>query len=1021
MKNIKSGSTKFGIARSFKLKLILSLFLIANAAVLHAQNTISGTVKDGKTNEVLVGASISVKGTTKTANTDFDGTFTIDAPNNAVIVVSYVGYENSEKPINGNQKLQFLLKSEDQLLKEVVVVGYGVQKKVNLTSAVSNVNSKAFENKPVTSASQALQGTVPGLVIQQGSSEPGQGTNINIRGIGTFQSGTYPLILIDGLIGSIDNINPNDIESVSVLKDASSTAVYGSRAANGVILITTKIGKKGKTRVSYDYLYGMQAPTNLPKYAQAWEYAELRNEALINSGLPAQYSPDQVNEFRKIGKGTVWLDEIYRETAPQSSHNLAFEGGSEKTVYHISVGHLDQRSLFEGNTDYGLKRNNARITINSKLSDKFTVVATAAYNGTTTKEHAYWTEWLIEQATRIPVIYPIKDKNGEYTLVSGSNSNPLARLSEGGMRTYQNDAIAGSISAEWSIIKDLKLKGFFGANLSNNNSHEFRKSIDYAPYKGGGDNESSVMDAFDRTLLLNSTLTLNYTKKTADNHNVSALLGASNESSERRWYQARKIGIPGNEFGVLGNGAITDEKNTFGSGEEWGINSFFARVNYSYKDKYLLESNVRMDGSSRFNSDNRWGTFPSFSAGWRISNEGFMEGIKTYVSNLKIRASWGQAGNQDIGLYKYLRTVNIATQAYSFRDHLANGAYFSETNPDITWETSEMTDIGIDAGFFNNKLSLTLDLYSKDTKNILVNSLPVPGIYGSGSPTQNVGAINNKGWEFSANYIFKTGKVNHSLTANLSDNVNEVTNDGGRTLISGTDVVTILKKGYPINSYYGLKSDGYFQNAQEVANGPKQTFNAAGAKPGDIRYVDRNRDGTINEADDRFILGNPFPRYNYGLNYAVDWNGIDFSFFIQGVGKRSMWIRGEAVEAFHNNNEGPLMDYHIDRWTPTNPNASYPRLTIGTESANNAAKSDFWIEDASYLRLKNIQLGYTIPERIIQQIGVSRFRAYITAQNLFTLTKLKAGYDPEINSPAALSGRVYPVTKVVAVGLNVNF
>ncbi|REG94787.1 SusC/RagA family TonB-linked outer membrane protein [Flavobacterium aquicola] len=1021
MKNKKPISSKFWIGISLKSRLILSFFLVANFAVLHAQNTISGKVRDSKTTENIIGATVSIKGTTEGTITDLNGTYTIKAPANAVLVVSYIGYENNEKAVNGAQTLNFLLKEEQNNLKEVVVVGYGVQKKANLTSSISTVSKEVFENKPVTNAAQALQGTTPGLVIQQGSNEPGQGTNINIRGIGTFQSGTYPLILIDGLVGSINDINPNDIENVSVLKDASSTAVYGSRAANGVILITTKMGKKGKTRVAYDYMFGFQAPTNMPKYAQAWEYAELRNEALINSGLPAKYAPDQINEFRKMGKGTIWLDELYRENAPQSSHNLSVEGGSETTTYHISVGHLDQRSLFEGNDEYGLKRNNARLSINSKLSDKFTVTASGAYNGTTTNEHAYWTEWLIEQATRIPVIYPVKDENGNYTLPSGSNSNALARLSEGGMRTFKSDGLMGSISAEWSIIKDLKLKGFFGANLSDNNSHEFRKSIDYAPYKGGGDNESSVKDAYDRTVLLNSTLTLNYNKKIGENHSFSGLLGLSDESSERRWFQARKIGIPGNEFGVLGNGEITDEANTYGSGEEWGIHSFFGRVNYAYKEKYLLEGNVRMDGSSRFASENRWGTFPSFSGGWRISKEEFMEPLKDYVSNLKLRASWGQVGNQDIGLYKYLRTVNIATQAYSFNDNVANGAYFSEANQDISWETSEMIDFGIDAGFFNNKLSFTLDLYSKDTKNILVNSLPVPGIYGSGSPTQNMGAINNKGWEFSVNYSFKTGKVNHSLTANLSDNVNEVTDDGGRSLISGYDVVTMLKKGQPINSYYALKSDGYFQNAQEVANGPKQTFNAAGAKPGDIRYVDRNGDGVINEAEDRFILGNPFPRYNYGLTYAANWNGLDLSIFIQGVGKRSMWIRGEAVEAFHNNNEGPVMDYHIDRWTPANPDASYPRLTIGSESANNAAKSDFWIEDASYLRLKNVQLGYTIPSRFTQQIGITKFRTYITGQNLFTLTKLKAGYDPEINSGAATSGRVYPVTRVLAIGLNVNF
>ena len=1021
MKNKKPTSQLSSIKGSLKLRFLMFFFLTASLTASHAQNIISGTITDSKTSEIIIGATVSVKGTNNSTMTDQNGLYSIKTPDtDAVLIVSYVGYEIAEGSAKGKNTLDFFLKEEKNILKEVVVIGYGTQKKRNLTSAISTVGSDVFENKPVTSAAQALQGTVPGLVIQQGSNEPGRGSSINIRGIGTFQSGTYPLVLIDGLQGSIDDINPNDIESVSVLKDASSAAVYGSRAANGVILITTKTGNSGKTRVSYNSLFGFQQPTNMPKYAKAWEYAELRNEALVNSGMPAKYTPDQINQFRQMGKGTVWLDEIYRDNAPQSSHNISVEGGNGKTSYLVSLGHLDQSSLFEGNDEYGLKRNNARLNVNSKLSDKLTITATGAYNGSVIKEHAYWTDWLIEQATRIPVIYPIKDENGNYTLPSGSNSNALARLTEGGMRTYTNDGLAGSISAEWSIIKDLKLKGFFGANLADNNSHEFRKSIDYAPYSGGGDNESSVLDSFDRTVLLNSTLTLNYNKTIGESHNFSALLGASKESSKRRWFQARKIGIPGNEFGVLGNGEITDESNTYGSGEEWNIGSYLGRLNYSYKDRYLLEANVRADGSSRFASDKRWGVFPSFSGAWRISKENFMESTRDYISNLKVRASWGQVGNQEIGLYKYLRTININTQAYSFNDNLANGAYFSEANQDVTWETSNMFDIGIDAGFFNNKLSLTLDFYNKTSNDILVNSLPVPAIFGSGSPTQNIGSVTNKGWEFSTNYLFKTGKFNHSVTANLSDNVNEVTDDGGRFLISGYDVVTILKKGYPINSYYALRSDGIYQNAEEVAKGPKQNFNAAGAKPGDLRYVDRNGDGVIND-EDRFILGNPFPRYTYGLTYTANWNGLDFSIFLQGVGKRSTWIRGEAVEAFHNSNEGPVMDFHIDRWTTANPDAEYPRLTIGTESANNAAKSDFWIQDASYLRLKNVQLGYTIPSEFTEQIGVNKFRFYITGQNLLTFTKLKAGYDPEINSNAATSGRVYPVTRVLAVGLNVNF
>jgi len=1002
-----------------KLKLLLVLLFTITAA--QAQNTVSGVVKDSKTGETVIGANVSIKGTTTATSTDLNGLYTISAPDDAVLVVSYIGYQNIEQAVNGNGTINFSLQEQANLLQEVVVVGYGTQKRSNITSSISTVGSEVFENRPVTSAAQALQGTVPGLTIQQGSNEPGQGSSINIRGIGTFQSGTYPLVLIDGVIGSIDNINPNDIESVSVLKDASATAVYGSRAANGVILITTKMGKSGKTRIAYDQIYGMQEPTNMPKYAKAWEYAELRNEALMNSGLPARFTPDQINEFRKLGKGTVWLDEIYRNSAPQMSHNLSVEGGGDKTTYHLSVGHLNQRSMFEGNDQYGLKRNNARININSKLSDKLTVTASGAYNGSTIKEHAYWTNWLIEQATRIPVIYDIRDENGNFTLPSGSNSNALARLTNGGMRRYEIDNFTGNLSAEWEIVNNLKLKGFFGANVSDNNNHEFRRSIDYAPLAGGGDNESSVMDRFDKTTLLNSTVTLNYAKTFAEDHAFTGLLGVSEESSKRRWFQARKIGVPGNEFGVLGNGAITDESNTYGSAEQWGIHSYFGRLTYAYKDRYLVEGSVRADGSSRFASDNSWGVFPSFSAAWRISNESFMQPLANVVSNLKIRGSWGQVGNQDIGLYQYLRTVSISTQAYSFNDNLANGAYFSQANQDISWERSEMVDVGIEAGFFRNKLNFTFEVYSKDSKEVLVSNLPVPGLYGAGSPIQNMGSINNKGYEFSVNYLFKTGQVNHSITANLSDNVNEVTNDGGRTLINGTDVVTILKNGFPINSYYGLKTDGIYQNAEEVANGPTQNFNAAGAKPGDLRYVDRNGDGVIKEEDDRFILGNPFPRYNYGFTYTANWRGLDLSIFIQGVGKRSMWIRGEGVEAFHNSNEGPVMDYHIDRWTPENPDASYPRLTIGTESANNAAKSDFWIQNAAYARLKNVQLGYTIPARFTEQIGISRFRAYITGQNLVTLTKLKAGYDPEINSGEASNGRVYPVTKVLALGLNINF
>lgn len=996
--------------------LIIGWILCPNIASAQKNNVpVSGIIKN-VAGELVVGASIVEKGTLNGTTSDVNGSFTIKVPIGAVLQISYVSFESQEIVVNDTKPINITLKDEMTTLQEFVVVGYGTQKKANLTGSVSTVTSKTIASRPVVSATQALQGTMPGLIIQQNSSEPGSGMAINIRGLGTLGNNNA-LILIDGVQGNLQNINPSDIESVTVLKDAASSAIYGSRAANGVILISTKSGSSSKARASYNFIYGIQQPTNLPKYADSWIYADLRNEALVNSGQAAKFTPEQIQDFKLNGPNDNWINDLYRKSAPQVNHNLTFDGGNDKTKFLLSLGYLNQESLFNG-PDYGLKRYNGRLNVESKINNRLKVGGKFAFANNKIKEHAYWTSWIIEQATRMPPIYPITDTAGNYTLPSGSNGNSLARLEKGGERIYTNDEFTGNVDFEYTFTNELSLKGFIGGALSENQSHEFRKSIDYAPYVGGGDNESSVTESFVRSFLLNDYLTLNYNKK-IQKHEIKGMLGASSESNKWNNFNVRRINVTGNDFGVLSNGQKTDELGTGGSGGSWALNSLFGRVNYTYSDKYLMEMNFRYDGSSRFASDHRYGFFPSVSLGWKISEENFMKPLKSVLSSMKIRGSWGQVGNQEIGLYQYLRTVSMNNNAYVFNNKQASGAYFSEANTVITWETSTMLDLGFDASVFENKFVFTFDYYNKLTDNILLN-LPVPAIFGGGAPTQNAGSVRNQGYELSGTYNFATGPVKQSITFNLSDNINQVVDTKGQFWVNGSDITTIIKEGYPIGSYFAYKTDGFFQNQDEVDKGPKPTF-ASSVKPGDIRYVDKNGDNKIDEQD-RFVLGNTFPRFPFGFNYKLDVKGFDFSLFIQGVGKRSVWIRGEAVEAFHNNNEGPLMDFHIDRWTPENPDATYPRLTVGSESTNNAAHSDFWIENAAYVRLKNIQFGYTLPAGISKKAGISQVRIYFSGQNLWTYTKLKAGYDPEVYDPnTAGSGRVYPVSKIYALGLDVTF
>ena len=994
--------------------LALAIFIGASAAFqVAAQNNhrVTGTVVSN--GESVIGASVIIKGTSQGTVTDVDGFYSIQTAPDAVLVFSAIGYETIEVNVAGRSTVNVTMEESSTLLEDAVVVGYGVQKKVNLTGAVASVSTKELEGKPINNVLEGLQGTTPGLVIQQGSSTPGAAPSMNIRGYNTMNDNN-PLVIIDGIEGDLSNLNPNDIEQISVLKDASSTAIYGSRASNGVILVTTKKGKEGEVHVNYDMTYGLQQATALPTVVDSWIYAELYNEAAVNSGRSIKFSAEDIAGYRNGGTNVKWINELYKPTASQQNHNLAVTGGTKNLSYMASLGYVDQNSLFKG-PDYGYDRYNGRLNLSHKVMDRLTVSATAQYTRNIIKDHAYWTEWIIEQCNRMPAIYEIKNPDGTYTYPSGSNSNSLERLEAGGYRQSFNEDFSGTLSAQFRIADWLSLNATVGGRSLNNGTHEKREASIAA---ASGDKENHISESSYRATKLTSTVTLNFEKTFAGKHNVAALLGYAYEGERAKSFSTQRL-TDDSKYDIFVGGLSGDDVSNSGSASDWSLYSGFARLTYNYDERYLVEFNIRNDYSSYFAKGNRSGLFPSVSMGWRISQEPWWENIRPVIPSLKLRGSWGLVGNNRIGAYRYMQTVSV-TQNYNFGNSLAPTAYFSSVDPNIKWETTRMADIGLDLGLLKNDLNLSFDFFGNRTRDILV-SLPVPGMFGNGAPTANAATVDSYGWEFSLNYHFRTGQVNHNIAGNLADSWNTVVDTKGETLYYGYDVVSVIKEGYPLYSYYALRSNGLFQSDEEAASSPH--LEGIVPRAGDIRYIDKpdangKTDGVIND-DDRFVVGNDFPRYTFGLSYNLQWKGFFFSAFIQGVGMRSRWMRGEAVEAFHNNNEGPVLDFHIDRWTPANPNASYPRLTMGSESTNNATKSDFWIQNAAYLRLKNVQMGYNFQGNWMKAIHLTGLRAYLSVENALTLSAMRGGWDPEYNADG--SGRAYPVARVYSVGLNVQF
>lgn len=976
--------------------------VLSTETVTHEQQskTITGTVLD-ESGEPIIGANIVEKGTTNGTVTDLDGKFTLTVPSNALLVISYIGYNAQEMSVQNKSILAIRMKTDTEALDEIVVVGYGTQKKVNLTGAVTSVKADMLENRTASNAVNILTGQMPGITIVQNNGQPGYDSgSLRVRGIGTLGN-AEAMVVVDGIESSLNNIDPNDIENITVLKDAAASAIYGVRAANGVILVTTKKGIVGKPVISYNGYAGWQQATRIPDFLGSADYATLLNEAYKNDGLPSRYTSDEIEEFRKGSDpdhypNSDWSRALLSESGFFHNHYLNMVGGTENTRYSVSLGYHDKGGLIP-NT--GFNRYNLRANLDTKVSKRLHVNFNLALSRDRTLAPTTATSTLFYWNYRETPTTAIQFQDGRYPLhLNEHNSVAFAR--NGGTYKKYNNNVLGSITASYQIIDGLVLKGSASSTFNLLDIYQDKKSMDFYsadvldPVKT---TRSEVYNQDDKSLEINLQAYLDY-QKSFGKHEIKALLGYSQIQNEWKTLYAGRKDLPeNNSLGEVNAGDVTTQE-TKGYRTEYALRSVFGRINYSYDNRYLFEANVRYDGTSRFPKNNRFGTFPSFSAAWRISEEKFFD--FDMVDNLKVRASWGKLGNQEIGNYAFLNTY-VFNQDYAFNNMLAPGISINETmaNKSITWEKTTQVDIGVDADLWQGKLGVTIDYFNKKTNDILLN-LPAPEMLGVKPPTQNAGSVVNRGVELLLTHRNQINDFRYAASFNFSYVHNEITD------LKGSDQPG-RSVGDPVNNIYGYVFDKIFESQEEIDRSPKQIW---GAVPGDLKYKDLNNDNQINDKD-RTSIGSDFPTINYGLRLEMGYKQFDISALMQGAGDVHAIVRGEIGKAFLNG--GKVTTKHLDRWTPENLSATYPRLTIKDATRNNY-ESTFWTQNASYLKMRNLQVGYTLNKNWINKSGLSKLRLYFSADNLFTITSFD-GVDPES------TGSNYPLTKSYSFGINASF
>jgi TonB-linked SusC/RagA family outer membrane protein len=996
---------------------------------------VTGTVISDADNEGLPGVNVLIKGTSRGTVTDANGRYSIEVPGESILVFSSIGFETREIQVAGRTTIDVTMVSSITGLQEVVVVGYGTQKRMSMTNSVSQIEGDELVRRPVSSLQQSLQGKLPGLTILDRGGNPGApNTQIVIRGVsrpyepvglGSLQNSTIgdnsPLVIVDGVEQPFQNINPADIESISVLKDASSAAIYGSRAANGVILITTKRAKEGKVTIDYNGFYALQKSVSHPEHMDIDSYLEMEQIAYANVG---KTPPASLPQYSEAGRpiyvaGTKsdplkyplpydWYNVMLR-TSPQINHTLSVAGGSENFRSRLSLRSQEQEGII-ANTKSDLT--DVRLSTDFDVSPKITIGADINYRYEDDLQPDN-----IENIFRLfmqNAIWAVpKYPNGDYGGGTQGN-NPLLLAEDGGYLKVKSNYIFGNLKGSWEITKGLVFTTQIAVRTTDVFSKNYIKTwqtVDSTTVKKS--NKISKLTegrSTFREVTINSLL--NYSKSFGD-HSLEVLAGYSQVKNNGNSLSAYRQGFYNNSIQSISAGQDDPTQTNGGADYEGGLRSYFGRVNYNFKQKYLFEANGRYDGSSNFTGDNQYSFFPSFSAGWRIAQEGFWSGLERYVSDLKLRGSWGQTGLQTVPRYSFYPGLDPVT--YSFGGSVVQGyAQQQFSDPSITWETTTQLDIGLDAEFLGGRFSLTVDHYRKRTEDILLE-LPVPGALGLQPGAQNAGVVDNNGWEFLVGTRNRFGEFGVNANLNFSINNNKVVDlAGSGPYINGNDIDPryITGEGYPINAFWGYKTGGLFQTQGEADAYPQFMRPAA---PGDVKVLDLNGDGVINP-DDMTFLANSFPKYTFGAAFNVTYNAFALNLTLQGASDVGMRIARALGE--QGNYEGFTPDIYTDNyWTPEHPNARFARPT--KQDLRNQASTDRMIVDASYLRLKNLQLSYQLPTALIEKASMTRASVYLSGTNLLTFSKLnKWNLDPESSSGWQ---NYYPQTSVYTIGVNLQF
>lgn len=983
----------------------------------------------------IAGANVVVKGTTNGTITDMDGRFSLDAPKGAKLQISYIGYITKELTVDTKTDYVIELVEDSQALEEVVVVGYGTEKKVNVIGSIAQIGSEKLENRSTPQLSNVLTGQMAGVTVIQRSGRPGNsGGEIRVRGVGSFggeSNKSDALVLIDGIPGKLNDVSSEDVESISVLKDASTAAIYGSRAANGVILVTTKTGKEGKVSVGYNGYVGFNTPTALPEFVDTWQYATLYNEAV---GREA-YTQEEIQKFRDGSDpdhyaNARYLDEVFSRKGLQTGHDVTINGGNAENKYMVSFGYLKQNGIVEKN-DY--QRYNARVNLINEILPglKLTSRLSGVYGNRKEPmapggDDADNMLVLIQKALRFPGLTPTILSDGSFGAGRELHGTPAGWIKSDSFYENPEFSLNANVRLDYNPIKDLQLSAIGAYTYTNGEERTYRSTMKLSGDRVLGPSE--LKHKMGKTIYKTFQATAEY-NKTIGGHTFGILAGYSWEQEDYRYVQGSRDKFPGNDLPYLNAGSPDNQKSE-GTGNAWAIQSGFGRLRYNFNERYLFESTVRYDGSSRFPQSKKFGFFPSVAAGWRLSEENFFKENESlgFISNLKLKVSWGCLGNQNIGNYPYQSVYELG-QNYPFGDTYTQGAAVTTAvDPTIKWEETETIDGGLEAVFWNGLLSVNASYFNRRTYDILYKpSGSVSTILGQKISEMNTGELKNFGWEFEVGHRNKIGDVSYNVNANLSIIKNKLTTLGVGNVEQLNGMVgngSDLFIGYPIQMYYGYVSDGVFLDENDIKSWYDQSKVTPNPQPGDIRYKDISGpdgvpDGKIDPNYDRVYLGSRIPKFTFGLNLGVEYKGLDLSVLLQGVAGVTGMLDGFAGWAFRG--DGNIQKWQAEgRFDPANPTRypAYPRLEdLSNSTTPNIVTSDFWTQDASYIRLKNIQLGYTFPKKMLQAAKISNLRVYVQAENPLCWNKYKPGWDPEINT----SGNYYPILATYTFGVNFKF